>query len=285
MIVNDWTIPAELDQPIPRRIKLTTRYKLAVIFCFTALFVIPNIGITYWYFVSAYPIRALKERGTTTYGNVVGTYTKASSGRGQGIEYHVKYVFLADPQSNRQSTAEGDDRVSLDAYKTLAIGKALPVIYDPSQPDISRYYPTDWIRTADWFKPMRFIILIVALSNFLSILIIVGQYSNYRKEKRFLKAGIAVSATIIEEKEYSVGFGLKGKVGHLSKLTYQFIDQDGRTVQGSRSYVPIANDKNNSIERQAILQNPTVLFDPTNSDNSFLYPTFAVACILDNNLK
>ena len=261
-------MPAELNQPIPRRTKPKRFYVFVFIFFSTLAFGVLLFSTLVPYYSNIYPIKTLQERGSETSARIIDLYINKYYRKGWIVEYHAKYSFFANLQSNRQGTILGDGTVSLDQYQNLMIGSAIPVVYDPQQPLLSMLNTKHKIQMID---PYRAAIITAPL--FLLILSVPGsvffiQLASYRRQRWLLKWGQIASAIIIDEADDSTG-------KRYSKLTYRFSDANGETVEGTAIFAPIARNP----ARLTILQNPTVLFDPSNSRKNLLYPAMFVASI------
>jgi hypothetical protein len=94
----------------------------------------------------------------------------------------------------------------------------------------------------------------------------------YLKEKRLVEWGTAAAAEILGERE------VRTRNSRVLTLTYQFHDQNGKLIQGERKYAPVKDTTNSYLTetRSGIFENPTVLYDPHDSNSNILYPPSSV---------
>jgi len=261
-------MPADLNQPAPRRTKPKPFYIFNFFFFFIFFlgFLVNETVFPYYNYI--HPMMILQERGIETSATIIDLYTTTYYRRGKRTNYHAKYLFLSNPKSNLQRTIQNDVRISADQYQNFMIGEITPVVYDPYQPQLSELNTIPGIRT---INPFRISIITVPFSLLmLSIpgIALLVQYRLYRRQKWFLEWGQVAPATIVDDAD-----DITGK--RYSKLTYRFNDANGQTVEGIGIFATIASNP----ARLAILQNPTVFFDPANSQRNLLYPAMFVACI------
>jgi len=89
----------------------------------------------------------------------------------------------------------------------------------------------------------------------------------YYKEKKLLKYGTVTMAENISEYEHTV----RGNQV-VSLVTYYFRDNENSIKSGQKDFVPAKSRADFSEDRRKLFDNPTVIFDSTNSKNNMLYP-------------
>jgi len=230
------------------------------------VFSLPPAAIGIAGLVYQHKMQSLRERGREIAGTVTALYISPKN-----HNRHVGYSYSPIEFSHQpDKTVSAEDLASEVEYRGLAVGGAVPVVYDPRKPDRSALrssldQPQQPKRSLLGLSPQ-----LAALSLF--VLIPAGILSFilriYFREKWLLSWGKATGATIIGEVEYS------GRSTASSRVLYMFKDQSGNTIHGEQASIPAARDpRPDFIEYRArFLHNPTVLFAPGNSAKHMLYP-------------
>jgi hypothetical protein len=276
--MNSWTEPQELDQPVPRSARMNWKFMLATA---SASGICLGIAIllTVALYRDAHKMEVLKTRGVTTDGSASKFIIKRSKA---AKYYYVGYSFKPLVDSGAQVPAyHGTEQVSIGLFYDLGAGSPVPVIYDPSNPDVSALNFGDKVHSTDPFGIMAFKLKIglaplgLALVFFLTMII-----GRYYKEKYLVRWGNIAPATIIDNEEEQIVRGL-----WKTKAIYRFRDAHGNFVRGARHNLPSANDVQSGYFQgffrkalASVIDNPTVLYDPRNSDDNLLYPPIFLTC-------
>jgi len=270
-----WVLSKELNQPTPREVRSHWIFKFTLVFLNITFLGLALLVLLLTY-DGAHKMEILKNRGVITEGVLVGT--SVEHGKPPRIYYYADYRFK--PQGHTESAAyinEVREPISSDIYQRLRRnGQTVPVIYDPLNFARASLNFEDRVRTSDPFAYMRSVLEVVLPMIFLlHATIMAFLLLPYKKEKNLIKWGVAVSAMIIDEKEYYVG-----RVGRQMAVTYQFMDAGGKTITGVRKNLPRKNDRREDFNKflAKAIDNPTVLYDPQNSENNMLYPPNFVVC-------
>jgi hypothetical protein len=277
--MNSWTEPQELDQPVPRSARMNWKFILA-----TALASGICLGIaillTAALYRDAHKMEVLKTRGVTTDGSVSKLIIKRSKA---AKYYFADYSFKPLVDSGAQVPPyHGTEQVYVGLFNDLRAGLPVPVIYDPSNPDVSALNFGDRVHTTDPFGIMAFELKIALAPLGLALVFILTMIiGRYYKEKYLVQWGNTAPATITDNEEEQIIRGVPK-----TTAIYRFRDAHGNFVRGARHNLPSANDVQSGYfqgsYRRAlarVIDNPTVLYDPRNSDDNLLYPpTFLTCC-------
>ena len=218
-------------------------------------------------------MRFLKTRGVDVIGSIVNTYITTAKG---GPIHHAVYQFPVPPMPDGGNTIiQATDIVP---NIPIQLGQPVPVIYDPTNLRLSALNFNDHIHKMDPYGPMRSIVETVVGVTWTPYLILVAVLVyQWRREKGFMQTGHAVAAKIIGQKEINTGRS------RFTALTYEFTDAGGRVMKNARDNLPneaaIARSEKNQRLMDTITDNPTVLYDPDNSEKNMLYPPSYVKCV------
>jgi Protein of unknown function (DUF3592) len=260
-----WTVPAELDQPLPRPVKRRSVFTVLVIsqtvgfFFFVAVF-----GGTFG--MSFYRMQVLKEHGVQGMGAVTNLYT--SSGRKGRTDYNVTYVYPIDPKPAYTAT----DQLEVETFDQLHVGDPVPIAYDPAYPQRSLLNFNNIVFARDNVQAQMGPLMIIPFLLLGTLVVVLIFIRDYRKQKRLLQWGKTAVATIVSDTEYNAG-----KAGRKAAVSYTFSDESGQIVQGKRKGLPIKDRRQDAMYKE-MFEDPTVLYDPEDSSKNMLYPFAFVDC-------
>ena len=263
--MSNWTLRPELDQTLPRSVRMSPGGKTVLGF-FTLFYMVMLAIAGAATGPSIYKTSVLKTRGLAAEATV--TDLRTVQGR-HGPTYSVDYSYELPHENARYSATDSTD---LSHFSQLHAGDAVPIAYDRVSPGTSALnFGNQVFATSDLaiFFPLILSIAIVSLGSMIAPLLILRSY--YR-DKRLLQTGLAAAATILEDHEH-MGHGAK-----VANLAYSFTDNLGSTVKGWRGGLP-AKDKRTTAWSRAIFENPTVIYDPQNSRRNMLYPSAWAVCV------
>jgi hypothetical protein len=180
-----WTVPKELDQPLPRPVKISRAFKINMVFVPALFLIIAAIVLS-----MAYPLVRpeidLKERGISAGALVTGQHTERL--RNSKYAYYIDYRFSVITADGKSSVYQGKDMVDFDLYSSTRIDQTVPIIFDPADPAVSRLNFLDRIRQQD---PMKFFYLVIGIVVFpLGLIYLIGTASvlrRYFREKNLLQ--------------------------------------------------------------------------------------------------
>lgn len=184
--------------------------------------------------------------------------------------YHADYLFrLTTYAASQPLTYQGTDEIDSDVYQSLTPDAVVPVIYDPLAPEQSKLNFGDRVHRDNPFATFWMMFGTMGTIDAL-LLLVFGWFlgKTYWREKRLLRVGQPVSASIVDEREY-IARGVR-----VADVTYRFVDAAGRTVEATQKAVPGKNRGRSQSDEYR--DNPTVIFDPSDSAVSALYPLSSV---------
>ena len=260
-----WTVPAELDQPLPRPVKRRSAFTFLVISQTVALFLFVAVfgGM---FGTSFYKMQVLKEHGVQGVGAVTNLYT-SSGGKGR-TDYNVTYVYPIDPKPSYTAT----DQLDVRNFNQLHVGDVVPIAYDPAYPPRSLLNFDNIVFARDNLQALKLPLMILPLALLGTLAIVLIFIRDYRKQKRLLQWGKAAVATIVSDTEYNAG-----KAGRKAAVSYTFTDESGQIVQGKRSGLPVKKRRQDAMYKE-MFEDPTVLYDPEDSSKNMLYPLAFADC-------
>ena len=257
----NWTLPAELDQPLPRIAKHRSVFTLLIVSqAFSFVFFIAIIAATMGPLL--YKTQMLKERGVIAAGVITNLYT--SSGSKGRTNYNVTYAYPLVPRTAFMATDQ-TDRLR---FSQLHVGDDVPIAYDPVYPPRSGLNFDNIVFTRDNIFLAAFVGIMPLFMLLVPCIFIVS----YRRQRRLLQWGKAAAATIVSDTEYNAG-----KQGRKAAVTYSFTDESGRVVQGKRTGLAVKKSRTGDMY-QEMFGDPTVLYDPDDSSKNMLYPLALVDC-------
>ena len=278
MTPRDTTIPPELHQSLPRRVRIRRRILYPVFLSSLMNFLIFIPLFFFLIYLPAVKQVALQEHGIDTLGTVTGKIIEHAK---NSYHYKVSYTYRA---INTQEPVYSDtDKVDATDSAQVEIGQPIPVIYDSQNSGQSSINLHNWVRTRDPYRMFSvFVPIFLGMPIVTTLLFALILYFSSRKETALIKQGTATNATILHQENYNAG-----KAGVLCKATYSFRDAQGQTIEGERKSLPTeASAAKNAISRlirDQALKNPTVLYDPQDSRRNILYPGIYVECLPDSN--
>ena len=233
---------------------------LAATFCFFTL--IAGL-LLLMAFAEYHRIEILRERGVRMDATV--THLQHTIEKGSDL-YSVSYAY-APPGPENYGKIEAQRLIPVEEFQRLQIGSPIPVIYDPRRIDWNLpaftydHDATDPARGLVRFGPFA------AIPFFIGLLLCVGFYVSYERQKKLLRWGQSAPAKIVGERDYN----LKGPV---ADVTYEFTDSENVRRTGVAKMLPTKTDTRPTfIEyRERRLADPIVLFLPADSRRSGLYP-------------
>jgi hypothetical protein len=206
----------------------------------------------------------LKQRGVEIMGSVVSE--RAVEQKNNNYSYFIDYRFEPPELSHQAVVFEGDEvQVRASLYYAAGIGDPVAVIYDPERPDRSMLLASFNLAKTHSTWPLA---LIASAVIGVPTLVLGGLYGfYYRREKHVLQWGKAAPAKIIGEHE------IETRSGRIAKVRYSFRDEKGITRENTRS-LPVGDDPRPGCKeaRSRYLNNPTAVFDPSNSKRNVLFP-------------
>ena len=261
----DWTLPAELDQPLPRMVKRRRSFTVLLIFQI-GIFALMPLVLAGTPAFSYFKAQTLKERGTRADGTVTKLYT--TTGKNSTF-YNVVYSYPISPKPSYSAT----DQTNVRYFNELHVGDAIPVAYDPAYPTRSALNFNDIVFTRDNAR-LLFIQLAITLpvSIFLLVMPLLQLYQ-YRGQKRLLEWGKVAAATIVSDSEYNAG-----RAGRKSAVTYTFTDDTGVAIQGKRAGLPVKTSRKDAMYTEMV-EDPTLIYDPDDSTKNMLYPFAFIDCV------
>ncbi len=260
-----WTLPAELDQPLPRMVKRKRSFTFLLVFqvgMFALLLLLPAGMAATSYFKA----QTLKERGVRAAGTVAKLYT--TSGKNSHY-YNVVYSYPILPKPIYSAT----DQTSFQTFQDLHVGDAIPVAYDPQYPPRSALNFNDIVFTRDNARPLTIELAIFLPISLFLLAVPLLLLQQYRRQKRLLEWGKVAAATVVSDSEYNAG-----RAGRKSAVTYTFTDEAGSAVQGKRTGLPVKNSRQGEMYAE-MFGDPTAIYDPNDSTKNMLYPCAWIDCI------
>jgi hypothetical protein len=268
--METWSLPSELDQRLPRRVRLRTSYKLAFP-CIAAIFLVPPPLLICRAVQSSIEVKHLEQYGTRYLGHVTKKYTEQKP---KYSLYYVDYRFSPTPGN----IFSFERSVPKSVYDALALDEPVTVVYDPR----SHISALDLVLRTTWSDPeggaRKMIEIVVVMFGGISTLIFSFFAPLVVREWHLIRWGQVAQATILSQRRHAVG-------GATFKLTatYQFLDSQGHNVRGDRKDLPTDDDikisKRDKDFRELVMSNPTVLYDPNKPWRSMLYPPVFTECV------
>lgn len=268
-------VPPELNQPLPRRFRINGRIKFLIAFITVQFLGIGVLLLAFVYNVS-HDKAVLRESGVATAAQV--NDLQVEHGKNESVYYRVSYQFrppsMRDGQPGVQS---GNGLVEEDRFRTLQIGQAVPILYDPARPANSGLNFDDTLHRSDPYAMMPLMMAIIgSLFGGVYIVLMAVMLFPYLKEKKLVQWGHVARAVIVREEEIGGGQATM-------TATYQFTDGQGRTITGIQKNLPSARKLHwpgFREFRQDVTENPIALYDPENSDRNMLYRAGSLVCYL-----
>lgn len=270
------TLPVELSQPIPR----LARAKRSFLFVAFYIALIIIAGVLYPLNI-AYRISndqaELKKHGVAIDAQITQLYIEY----GKRNEYYkVTYRYIPTPHNKQDSTPQVNTRqTSKDQYMKLKIGQHVPILYDPARPSLSDLNFHDEIHRSNPYTTMLIAGAIVGIPLGGMLIWLIGKMIMlYLRVKHLVQWGHAAPATIIKTEIIK-----KGRISTTS-ITFQFVDENGNTVQGIEKNLPSEGRPGYEKIRKYIDANlgiVTAIYDPKNSSNCMLYTSLYVDCYLE----
>jgi Protein of unknown function (DUF3592) len=265
------SLPPELAQPLPRRVRSTGWFKLAI-----ALVTVPLLGFCLLFLGIMYAFHhdrsILRASGVPVEGQITGleiTRSKSSN------SYHVRYRFQPHSDGIDQHVQTGADVVSEAHYRYLSVGEIVPVVYEPDRPGNSGLKFDDSVNTSDDSTSMLLLALFfIGAAGGIYVLFLALILFPYFKQKRLLRWGHAAFATILREEE--VGWRRPTMTA-----TFQFTDEQGRSIVGIQKGLPSAKRLRRPgfrAFREGVMKMPIAIYDPKNPANSMLYRAGSAIC-------
>jgi hypothetical protein len=260
-----WAAPAELDQPLPRIVKRRSVFTFLVLSQIGGFLIfVALMGGTFG--MSFYKMQVLKERGVQAAGTVTNLST-SNAGKGQ-TNYNVTYTYPLVPKPIYTAT----DQLDAQNFNQLHVGDAVPIAYDPTYPPRSLLNFNDIVFARDNVHSLTVPFMVVPLSLLCTLIVTLIFTRTYLKEKRLLQWGKTAVATIVSDTEYNAG-----RAGRKAAVAYTFVDETGSVVRSERKGLP-RKDRRQDAVYKVMFENPTVLFDPSDSSKNMLYPLAFADC-------
>jgi hypothetical protein len=279
--MSSLSIPPELNQPFPRRVRTNGWFKVTVV----VFSIFPAVGLLLLGIIYgiSHDRAVLRANGAPTMGQV--TDLQVEHGRDKSAYYRVSYKFQTPIEAQWSALMpnglpnihSGSDGVSEGRYRDLQIGQAVPILYDPARPSNSGLNFSDSVNASDDTTVMLlFMVGIVVLFGGIYIVFMAVLLFPLFKERKLVQWGHVARAVIIKEEQ--IGGGRPSMTA-----TYQFTDAQGRTVTGVQKNLPSEKKLNWPGFReflQGVMENPVVLYDPGNSEKNMLYRAGFLVCYL-----
>ena len=248
--------------------------KVMAIFTISFFWVLSGLAL-FIVFLSCNSVVHFKAAGVSTVAVI--TSTKAlPAPRGGGYIYSAGYIFVPQTNTSLSRSYVGYSSLSASAFSTLAVGGTVLVTYDPHSPSYSKMNTELDVRWADPYSSFFLLMeVIVPVLGFLTAATLLRGRKHYLLERSLVRWGSVASAVITAERKVS-----GGKV-HRTRVTYEFRDQDGNLVIGQRSDLPSKKEREAGYNPAyaAVMDNPTVLYNPYDSSRNLLYPPGLVRCL------
>ena len=262
-----WPVPVELDQPLPRRVVVDPMSRVMLMLGLSTFWLMAAFLLLLT-FLQCHGMAHLKATGTETAGVIRDTETMMTS-HGER-RYNVEYAFVPRTQTSLSRSYTGKAFIPAAAFYNMAVGDTIMVTYDPHSPSTSRLRSelgTTWAEPYSKFVEMSEFLL--PLISVVSALVISRARRAFLREEHLVRWGSVAPAVIVGERQ------IYRNKQRLTRLTYQFRDDDGRVVTGKRSDLPSrkALDAGYGAAAQStVADNPVVLYDPLDSSRNLLFP-------------
>lgn len=177
--------------------------------------------------------------------------------------HYLSYTYTIDGRSYA-----GEDQLLYEDGADLLPHRQLPILYDPAFPNRSVVERGPTIESR--YKKSLLLPGLLGGTTLVPLLVAFFVISaRYFKERRLLKWGLAVRATITGEERCG-----SSRDGESITLHFQFVDATGTTYRGERKGVP-PFEKADALQRalrQRLLTDPVVLYHPKHPELNALYP-------------
>jgi hypothetical protein len=260
--MRDWVIPAPLSQPVPRKVKMTGRTFTGILAFSFILCALIIIGA-----VLGRPdqtLKMLEERGIEISGTV--TALQHFHGTRRGSSAAIDYIYQPKELAGKPDRiVHVHSPISLQNYGTLRVGGAVPLIYDPLNPQSAELKSVAEFHR-NYKGPKWWVVVLLILAIPIGFIVIVLAYLAwaYVREKNLLRWGKPAKATILQQYEEAY------RGSSTSKVTYTFQDDHGATWMGLAT-IPLGG-VDDPRPNPDLAEIPTALYDPRNSANNMLYP-------------
>lgn len=267
-------MPAELVQPLPRYVQADGTCKVMIILATSFFWTVAGL-VLLMLFLGSHSVARLKATGVNTVAVITNTKVSVPP-RGGGHVYIASYIFVPQTKTNLSGSYIGQASLSASAFSALAAGDTVVVTYDPHSPSYSKLKSELDVR---WAHPYAIFFLaveaVVPALGFLTAATLLYARRQYLWQRKLVQWGSVASAVITSEREVNSGRVRKARV------TYEFCDQDGKLVTGQRSGLPTKKERDAGYipAYAAVMDNPTVLYDPDDSSRNLLYPPTMVKCL------
>ena len=219
----------------------------------------------------AYPHIVLSIRGVHGTGVITRLHVDAVK---RGSIYAVDYRFGLPTKTIRLDSYSATGTVTAAAYGRLAVGQNVPIIYDPQKPDRSELVIDDPADRSSFFTASAVLLLVSVL---LLIVAISASLRTFFKERWLLRWGRPAEATILCTRPYVYA---RGSVR--TAVAYGFSDNSNQRRQDECLGFPRDLKQGDFPE---VFSNPTVLFDPRDSQRNVLYGKLAFTCLPSRRKK
>ena len=273
--MSDWEMPVELQQATPRVTRVMWPYVVRLSFLTLIFLFMLLISLICSYL--DYAKYSIRQRGVHSSGVARKLYTKVSHGRhGDTTTYYMDYSYTpvsylrADQGAVYLRTAE----IPSADYSQIRVGDSLDVAYDQGHPDKA-------VAQHEIVLNEALVYILLATAFFGTVWL--RRIRNHYQEKRLMRWGKVVHAKITNTQF------IQGRYGTYATVKYEFTDGDGKIVEGKRTGIPsigasqwLGDQKESSLKEKfaAIIDNPTVIYDPQDSSRNIIYPAASVICEL-----
>ena len=235
---------------VPREIR-TPLVKAATMLMAVALMASPLLSVLAIIGPNVLKYQRLAEGGVEGWAFI--TELHDSTSRDGGHTHHASYNYTIGGLSYA-----GKDNLIYERGLDLRPDARLPILYDPTAPGTSVVNRGATIedRYKDLLQHFELIGSLAALPFLFTVLIVSLQYL---KERRLLKWGVAVPATIVAEERCQSSRGSESITLH-----YQFVDATGTIYRGERKGLPLPEkaDRFDRARRQRLMGRPVALYHP-----------------------
>jgi hypothetical protein len=226
---DEWRLPSELSQPVPRAFRRNRSCRTMVLLGI-ALCIVPSALLDGIAFPMALRIQHLLESGQLATGQIYDRQTTFSRGH-KG--YVVGYRFTEPGTRIEGDGISGVDEVQ---FSTLLVGTPVKVVYETNRPDISALaiaLQTSWAHP--WAGFAKMMAIGIGLSGSIAALFFGYIGLRYFRERHLIRWGTVVAARIIGEEEVRIRYG------RITRLTYQYCSNDGELHEGNVVGFRLAN--------------------------------------------
>jgi hypothetical protein len=202
----------------------------------------------------------LAEDGVEGWADVTELHDRTT--RGRNHIHYASYRYTVDG-----SSYASEDRLTYERGADLLPNARLPILYDPAAPGQSVVDRGAAIedRYKDALQRLEVMGGVALLPLLFTVLVVSAQYF---KERRLLKWGVAVPATIVAEER------CQNRGGESITLHYQFVDATGTTYRGERPGIPLPETAGyiGRVKHQRLMATPIAIYHPRHPDLNVLYP-------------